>query len=75
MSKSGTICVKMLVLQIWHSNKNSAKSFTQSADVVLQKHLYIHGFQYEVTLVTHFLIPTILHEFHDSEGHQGNICV
>ena len=34
---------KMLVSQIFHSNKNTSKSFTLSADGVLQMHQYVHG--------------------------------
>ena len=66
---------KTLVPQICHSNKNSSKSFTLSADGVLQKHQYIHGLQHDVTIARHSLVPTILHGFHDSKGHQGTICM
>ena len=61
---------KKLAFQICHRNKNSSKSFTLSANGVLQKHQHIHGFQHDVTIELCSLVPTILHEFHDSTGHQ-----
>ena len=45
-----------------------------SASGILQKHQNIHGLQHDETIVLHKLVPTILHEFQDSKGHQGNIC-
>ena len=61
---------KTLASKIHHSSKNSSKSFTLSAEGVLQKHQYIHGLQHDVTIAPHSLVPTILHEFYDSKGHQ-----
>ena len=51
--------------QIHHSKKNSSKSFTLSADGVLQKHQYIHGLQHNITIASCSLVPTILLQFHD----------
>ena len=65
---------KNLASQIHHSNKNYLKLFTLSRDGVLQKHQYIHGLEHAVTIAPCALVPTILHEFHDSKGHQGTIC-
>ena len=70
--KQDKMC-KKLASQIYCSNKNSSKSFTLSADGVLQKHQCINGLQYDMTIAPCSLIPTILHEFHDSKGHQGTI--
>ena len=44
-----------------------------SASGILKKHQYIHGLQHDVTVAPCSSVPTILHEFHDSKGHQGNI--
>ena len=44
------ITCKKLASQICHSNKNSFKSVTLSADGILQKHQYIHGLQHDVTI-------------------------
>ena len=64
---------KKLAMQLCHSNKNSSKSFNLSADGVLQKYQHIHGLQHDVAIAPHSLVPTILHEFYDSKGHQGTI--
>ena len=46
-----------------------------SASCILQKQQCIYGFKHDVTIAPHSLVPTILHEFHDSKGHQGTICM
>ena len=43
-----------------------------SANGILQKQ-YIHGLKHGITIAPCSLIPTILHVFHDSKGHQGTI--
>ena len=48
-------------------------SVTTSASGILHKHQYIHGLQQDITIVPCLLVPTILHESHDSKGHQGTI--
>ena len=62
-----------LTSQLHHSNKSSLKSVIMSANGVLQKQQYIHGLKHDVTIVPHSLVPTFLHEFHDSKSHQGAI--
>ena len=47
----------------------------QSASGILQKQQCIHGLQHDVITVPHSLVPNILDELHDSNGHQGNICI
>ena len=64
---------KMVISKIHHNNKISPKSFTLSADGVLQKHQYIHGLQHDITIAPCSLVHTILHYFHDSKGNQGTI--
>ena len=44
-----------------------------SANGILHKQQYIHGLKHDIIIVPHSLVPTILHEFHDSKGHQGVI--
>ena len=56
--------------QICHGNKSSFKSVIMSVSGILQKQQYVHGLQHDVTIAPHSLVPTILHEFHDSKGHQ-----
>ena len=41
---------------------------------ILQKQQYIHGLKHDVTIAGYSLVPTTLHEFHNSKGHQGTIC-
>ena len=60
---------KKLASQIYHGDKNSSKSFTLSADGVLQMHGYIHGLKHYITIAPHSLVPIILHVFYDSQGH------
>ena len=67
------IMSKMLALQICHGSKNSSKSFTLFADGVLQKHWCVHCLQHDITIAPHSLVPTLLYEFHEPKGHQGNI--
>ena len=40
---------------------------------LLQKLWYIHGSKHDVNIAPCFFIPLILHEFHNSKGHQGII--
>ena len=58
-----------------HDNKNSFKSVIMFASGILLKQQYVHHFQCDITIAPHLLIPTILHEFHDSKGHQGSIYI
>ena len=44
-----------------------------STDSLLQKQLYIHRLKHDVVIAPHSIIPIILHEFHNSKGHQGTI--
>ena len=46
-----------------------------SANDTLQKQQYIHVLKHDIIIAQHSLVPTILHEFHDSKGHQGTICM
>ena len=34
---------------------------------------YVHGLKHDITIAPNALLPTILHEFHDTKGHQGTI--
>ena len=43
------------------------------ASGILQKHQYLYGLQNDITMAPHSLVPTTLHEVHDSKGHQGTI--
>ena len=44
-----------------------------SASGILQNQQYYHGLKQDVTIAPHSLVPTILHDFHDSKGYQGTI--
>ena len=54
-------------------NNSSFDTAIMSANGILQKQQYIHGSEKEITRAPHSLVPTILHEFHDSKCHQGTI--
>ena len=54
-------------------NKSNFKPVIMSASGILQQQEYFHGLKHDVTIASHSLVPTILHEFHDSKGHEGNI--
>ena len=43
-----------------------------STDGLLQKQQYIHGLKHDIVEAAHSIVPTILHEFHNLKGHQGN---
>ena len=43
-----------------------------SANGILQKQPYFHGLKHDVTIAPHSLVQTLLLDFHDSKGHQGN---
>ena len=62
---------RKLVSQIYYGNKSRFKSVIMSTSGILQKHQYVHSLQHDVTVAPHSLVPTFLHEFHDSKGHQG----
>ena len=47
------------------------KSVIRAASGILQKTTIHSWLQHEVNIVPHSLVPTILHEIHDSKGHQG----
>ena len=64
---------KKLTSQLCHSKKGNTKSIIMSVNGILQKQQYIHGLKHDVTIAPQSLIPTTLHEFHDSKGHQGTI--
>ena len=70
--KQDKMCGK-LALQIHHGNKSSFKSVTMSKSGILQKHQYDHGLEHDIIIAPCSLVPTILHEFHDSKGHQETI--
>ena len=53
--------------------KTNISSVTVSVGGILQNHQCIHGLQHDVTIAQCSLVPTILHEFHDSKGHQGTV--
>ena len=40
-----------------------------------KKQKYLYGLKYDSTVTPGSLIPIILHEFHDSNGHQGMIHI
>ena len=65
---------KKLVSQICHGNRSNFKSVTMYVGGILQKHQYVHGLQHDITAVPHSLVPTTLHDFHDSKCYQGTIC-
>ena len=67
--KCDKIC-KQLASHLCHSKKNSFKSVTMSESAILQKHQYVHALQYDITIAPCSLVPTILHEFHDSKVYQ-----
>ena len=62
-----------LASQLCHNNKSNFNSVTMSANGILQKQQYVHVLKHDITMALHSLVPTILHEFHDSENHQGPI--
>ena len=47
------------------------KSVIMSANGILKKQQHVHGLKHDVTIAPHPIAPTILHEVHDSKGHQG----
>ena len=67
------IMCRKLVSQLCHSKKSSFKSVIIIASGILQKHQYLHGLKHDVTIAACSLVPTILHQFHDSKGHKGTI--
>ena len=44
-----------------------------SVNGILQKQQYIHASKHDVTIAPCSLLPTIIHEFNVSKGHQGTI--
>ena len=66
------ITCKTLASQLCHNNKSSFKSAVMSANGILKKQ-YVHGLKPDITITSCSLVPTILHEFHYSQGHQGTI--
>ena len=67
------ITYKKLVSQLCHSIKSSFKSVKMSENGILQKQQNMHGLKHDITVAPCSLVPTILHEFNDSKGHQGTI--
>ena len=53
--------------------KNTFTLVMISPDGPLQKHHHVHGLKDNVTVALHSVIPVILHEVHNSKGHQGAI--
>ena len=45
-----------------------------STSCILQKQQYIHCLEHDITIALCLLVPTILHGFHGSKGHEGTIC-
>ena len=78
--RTDTLCAKQekgincinLAAQSHHKNRNSSNLVMISADGLLQKEQYILGLK-SVVVAPYSVIPTILHEFHNSKGHQGTI--
>ena len=62
-----------LAAQSHCKNRNSFNSVMISDDGLLQKQQYVHGLKHDVIIAPHSIIPIILHEFHNSKGHQGTI--
>ena len=69
------ITCKNLVSQLCYSNKGNFKSVITSANGILQKQQFICGFKDDVIRAPSSFIPTSLHDFHDSKGHEGTIHV
>ena len=44
-----------------------------SENGILQKQQYVHGLEYDINITSYSLVPTLLHAFHESKGHQGKI--
>ena len=70
--KQNKMC-KKLASQIHCRNKNVFKLVILCANGILQRSKYIHGLQHDVAIASHSLIPTTMHEFYDSKGHQRTI--
>ena len=70
--KKDTSC-RTLAAQSQYKNKNSFNSVMISPDGFLQKQQYIHGLKHDIVIALHSIVPTILHEFHNSKGHQETI--
>ena len=56
-----------------HKDKNTFNLVMIFPDGLLQKQQYAHGLKYDVIIAPHSMVPVILHEFHNSKGHQGTI--
>ena len=65
---------RKLASQMHHGNKISFKSVIMSENDILQKQQYIYSLKHDITIAPCSLVPTTLHEFHDSKGHQGTVC-
>ena len=66
------IMCKKLASQLCQSNKGSFQSVIMSANGILKRQ-YVHGLRHDVTIAPHSPVPTILHEYHKSKGHQRTI--
>ena len=64
---------RQLASQISYGNKSSFQSTIMSTSGIPQKHKYIHGLQHVINIAPCSLVPTILHKFYDSKGHQITI--
>ena len=47
---------RKLVSQLCHGNKGSFKSVIISANDILQKQQYVHGFKHDITIPLHSLV-------------------
>ena len=67
------IMCRKLASQLCQGYKSSFKSVIMSLNGILQRQQYMYSLKHDVTMAPCSLVSTILHEFHDSEDHQGTI--
>ena len=65
---------RKVAAQSYHKNRNSFNLVIISADSLLLKQQYIYVLRHDGIIAPHSVVPIILHEFHNSKGHQGTIC-
>ena len=70
--KKDTNC-RNLAAKSCHKNINSFNPVMISTGSLLQKQQNVNGFKHDVIVAPHSIVTTILHEFHNSKGHQGTI--
>ena len=64
-----------LAVQSQCKNRKSFNPVMISTDGLLQKLQYIHGLKHYLVVTPHSIVPTSLHEFHNSKSHQGTIHI